>query len=134
MRRRSRKEANSEWRIEKEGAIGINSYRELKVWQEAMSVAEKVSRLTTTFPKDEVYGMTTQIRRAAVSIAANIAEGHGRENSGSFVQFLHMSQGSLKELETHLVLSTRVSLVRTDSLGKMLRSLIRSIQRRQSNG
>jgi four helix bundle protein len=107
-----------------------------------MSVAERVYRLTAAFPKDEVYGMTTQIRRAAVSIAANIAEGHGRENSGSFVQFLRISQGSLKELETHLVLSTRVSLIRTteieplleqcDRLGKMLRSLIRSIQRRQS--
>jgi four helix bundle protein len=112
------------------------------VWQEAMSVAERVYGLTAAFPKDEVYGMTTQIRRAAVSIAANIAEGHGRENSGSFVQFLRMSQGSLKELETHLVLSTRVRLVRTadveplleqcDRLGRMLRSLIRSIQRKQS--
>ena len=67
-----------------------------------MSVAEQVYRLTASFPKDEVYGMTSQIRRAAVSIAANIAEGHGRESSGSFVQFLRMSQGSLKELETHL--------------------------------
>ena len=105
-------------------------------------MAERVYRLTAAFPKDEVYGMTSQIRRAAVSIAANIAEGHGRENSGSFVQFLRMLQGSLKELETHLVLSTRVSLVRAadveplliqcERLGKMLRSLIRSIQRRQS--
>ena len=109
-----------------------------------MSLAERAYRLTTRFPKDEVYGMTSQIRRAAVSIAANIAEGHGRDNSGSFVQFLRMSQGSLKELETHFVLSTRVSLVpaadveplllQCDELGKMLRSLIRSIQRRQSNG
>jgi four helix bundle protein len=115
----------------------------LKVWQEAMAVAELVYRLTTRFPKDEVYGMTSQIRRAAVSIAANIAEGHGRENSGSFVQFLRMSQGSLKELETHLVLAQRVNLAsdkdveplmkRCDELGRMLRSLIRSIQRRQSN-
>ena len=108
-----------------------------------MSVAEEVYRLTTSFPKDEVYGMTSQIRRAAVSIAANIAEGHGRENSGSFVQFLRMSQGSLKELETHLMLAIRVNLAKTqkvepllqkcDELGRMLRSLIRSIQRRQSN-
>jgi four helix bundle protein len=108
-----------------------------------MLVAEQAYRLTTSFPKDEVYGMTSQIRRAAVSVAANIAEGHGRENSGSFVQFLRMSQGSLKELETHLVLAIRVSLAETqkvepvlqkcDELGRMLRSLIRSIQRRQSN-
>jgi four helix bundle protein len=108
-----------------------------------MSVAEHAYRLTVRFPKAEVYGMTSQIRRTAVSIAANIAEGHGRENSGSFVQFLRMSQGSLKELETHLVLAVRVQLAaaedvdpvlrQCDDLGRMLRSLIRSIQRRQSN-
>jgi len=74
-------------------------------------IAERVYRLTKGFPKDEVYGMTSQIRRAAVSVAANIAEGHGRENSGSFVQFLRIAQGSLKELETHLLLTLRVDLV-----------------------
>jgi four helix bundle protein len=108
-----------------------------------MSVAEQAYHLTARFPKEEVYGMTSQIRRAAVSIAANIAEGHGREHSGSFIQYLRMSQGSLKELETHLMLAGRVNLAATeevakllrqcDELGKMLRSLIRSIQRRQSN-
>jgi four helix bundle protein len=109
-----------------------------------MALAEDSYRLTKRFPKDEVYGMTIQIRRAAVSIAANIAEGHGRESSGSFVQFLRTSQGSLKELETHLILATRVSLAsaeeaepllqRCDELGRMLRSLIRSIQRRHNDG
>src|SRR5262245_42567259 len=107
-----------------------------------MSVAERAYRLTARFPKEEVYGMTSQIRRAAVSIAANIAEGYGRDNRGFFIQFLRMSQGSLKELETHLLLSARVSLVPTadvepllqqcDELGKMVRSLIRSVQRRQA--
>ena len=107
-------------------------------------MAESTYRLTTRFPKDELYGMTSQIRRSAVSIAANIAEGHGRENSGSFVQFLRVAQGSLKELETHLVLAGRVNLASTsdvepiltqcDELGKMLRSLIRSIQRRNADG
>jgi len=115
----------------------------LKVWQEAMLLTENAYRLTTRFPKDEIYGMTSQIRRAAASIAANIAEGHGRENGGSFVQFLRMSQGSLKELETHLILASRVSLASTgevepllqkcDELGRMLRSLIRSIQRRNKD-
>jgi four helix bundle protein len=108
-----------------------------------MLLAEQAYRVTVRFPKDEVYGMTSQIRRSAVSIAANIAEGHGREHSGSFIQFLRMSQGSLKELETHLLLAERVRLAkmdelepllkRCDELGKMTRSLIRSIQRRQSN-
>ncbi len=109
-----------------------------------MTLAERCYRLTTDFPKDEVYGMTSQIRRASVSIAANIAEGHGRENSGAFVQFLRMSQGSLKELETHLLIAVRVRLVperdakplfdQADELGRMLRSLIRSIQRKQTDG
>jgi len=109
-----------------------------------MSLAEQAYRVTARFPKDEVYGMTSQIRRAAVSVAANIAEGHGRESSGVFIQFLRMSQGSLKELETHLMLAERVKLAKTeevapllqrcDELGKMMRSLIRSIQRRQSDG
>jgi four helix bundle protein len=124
-------------------AIGISSYRDLKVWQEAMTLAEQTYRITARFPKDEMYGMTSQIRRAAVSVAANIAEGDGRESSGGFVQFLRMSQGSLKELETHLMLAERVQLARTedvapvlrrcDELGKMMRSLIRSIQRKQSD-
>lgn len=108
-----------------------------------MTLAEQTYRLTSRFSKDEVYGMTSQIRRSAVSIAANIAEGHGRENSGSFIQFLRMAQGSVKEVETHLLLSERVGLAksddvapllqRCDELGRMMRSLIRSIQRRQSN-
>ena len=108
-----------------------------------MSIAEGVYRLTAGFPKDEVYGMTSQIRRSAASIAANIAEGHGREGSASFIQFLRISQGSLKELETHLLLAVRVGivqaseidpfLVQCDELGRMLRSLIRAIQRKQSH-
>jgi four helix bundle protein len=115
----------------------------LKVWQEAMTVAERAYRLTARFPRDEVYGMTSQIRRAAVSIAANIAEGHGRESKGSFIQSLRTSQGSLKELETHLILAARVHLMAVEDvepmlqqcneLGRMLRGLIRSIQRRQTN-
>ncbi|HVY57557.1 MAG TPA: four helix bundle protein [Xanthobacteraceae bacterium] len=123
--------------------MGINSYRDLKVWQEAMAVAEESYRPTKRFPKDEVYGMSSQIRRSAVSVAANIAEGHGRENSGSFVQFLRMSQGSLKELETHLILAIRVGLAATeeiepllkrcDELGRMLRSLLRSIKRKHDH-
>jgi four helix bundle protein len=108
-----------------------------------MVIAEQVYRLTRGFPKDEVYGMTSQIRRSAVSIAANIAEGYGRDGSRSFVQFLRVAQGSLKELETHMLLAQRVGLAsasgaepvlaRCDELGRMLRSLIRSIQRRQTD-
>ncbi len=103
-----------------------------------MEIAEDCYRVTKIFPKDEMYGMTSQIRRAAVSIAANIAEGYGRETSRAYANFLRTSQGSLKELETHLLLSGRVGLApaqkfepilsKCDDLGRMLRSLIRRIE------
>lgn len=118
----------------------LNSYRDLKVRQEAMVLAEECYLMTKSFPKDEMYGMTTQIRRSAVSVAANIAEGYGRDSTGSYVHFLQIAQGSLKELETHLILSERVQLVvedavktlleRADGIGRMLRALIRNLQGR----
>lgn len=116
----------------------IKSYRDLRVWQDAMTLAEVCYRLTGGFPREEVFGLSAQIRRAAVSIAANIAEGHGRENTQSFIQYLRIAQGSLKELETHLMLAERVNiaansntdviLVQCENLGKMVRSLIRALQ------
>ena len=117
----------------------INSYRDLKVWKDAMTLAEACYGETRSFPREEMFGLTSQIRRAATSVAANIAEGHGRETPGSFVQFLRVAQGSLKELETHVILSNRVGhlntpsadrlLARCDDLGKMVRALIRSLQK-----
>ena len=119
----------------------INSYRDLLVWQKAMDLAVLCYSLTRSFPKEEVFGLTSQLRRSSSSVAANIAEGHGRENSGSFVQFLRVAQGSLKETETHLLLSQRVGLLPAaqataamktcDEIGKMLRSLIRAVQDKQ---
>lgn len=118
----------------------INSYRDLTVWQDAMELAIATYELTRSFPKDELYGLTAQLRRTTVSVAANIAEGHGREQTRSFIQFLRMSQGSLKEAETHIQLAERVGLVsaeevaglisQCDSLGRRLRALIRSHQER----
>jgi four helix bundle protein len=118
----------------------FKSYQDLRVWQNAMTLAEHCYQVTSAFPKEEMYGLTAQMRRSAVSIAANIAEGHGRESTGAFVQFLRNAQGSLKELETHLLLATRVKLtsqiktqpllMQCDELGRMLRSLIRSLQRK----
>ena len=117
----------------------IQSYKDLRVWREAMDLAEACYRLSTGFPRDEAYGLTTQVRRSAVSVPANIAEGYGRENTGSYVQFLKVAQGSLKELETHLILAERVGIVgaaatapildRCEVVGKMLNALIRSLQR-----
>ena len=118
----------------------IRSYRDLRVWQEGMALAEACYMLTRRFPNDELFGMTSQIRRAATSVPANITEGYGRDSTGEHVQFLRVSQGSLKELETHLALSSRVGLIaesetknvleECDRLGKMLHRLIRSLQNR----
>ena len=80
----------------------FQSYRDLVVWQTAMALAVDCYQLTRNFPRDEMFGLTSQIRRAAASIPANIAEGHGRENTGAFIQHLRIAQGSSKELETHI--------------------------------
>ncbi|MGH2588721.1 MAG: four helix bundle protein [Dehalococcoidia bacterium] len=103
-----------------------------------MDLAEACYRLTRSFPPDEVFALTSQVRRAAISIPANVAEGYGRESRADYVRFLRIAQGSLKELETHLLLADRLALSpteqvadalqQTDDLGRMLRSLIRSLQ------
>jgi four helix bundle protein len=118
----------------------IKSYKDLDVWTMSMSLAESCYRVTKDFPRDEMYGMTAQIRRASSSIPANVAEGYGRDQTGSFIQFLRIAQGSARELETDLILCGRVGLLRSDPLtgllddceriSKMLRSLIRSLEAR----
>ncbi|MBZ9812697.1 four helix bundle protein [Mesorhizobium sp. CA7] len=112
----------------------INSYKDLIVWQQAMDLAVATYSLTKAWPKEELYGLTSQIRRSATSIPANIAEGYGRDNTGSYQQFLRIAQGSLKELETHLQIAERIGLAArdevhhmlsaTEAVGKMLRQLI----------
>jgi four helix bundle protein len=74
----------------------IQSYRDLEVWQQGMALAEVCYRITKTFPREEIYGMVSQIRRAAVSVPANIAEGYGRQYRNDYVRFLRIAQGSLK--------------------------------------
>src|SRR5712691_10124949 len=113
---------------------------DLRVWQGAMALAESCYQLTRNFPKEEMFGLSSQIRRSAASVPANIAEGHGRENTRTFVQYLRIAQGSLKELETHLLLAERVGVAgqaaigapigQCEVVGKMLRSLIRSLQQK----
>lgn len=104
-----------------------------------MDLAVDVYKHTGSFPRQEMFGMTTQMRRAAASIPANIAEGFGRAQRRSFIQFLRIAQGSLKELETHTTLSARIGLLTEDQasalglrytkLGKMLVSFVRSLER-----
>jgi four helix bundle protein len=112
----------------------IQSYRDLEVWRRGMDLAEATYRLSRSFPREEQFGLTSQSRRAAVSIPANIAEGYGRSSRLSYLHFLRIAQGSLKELETHLILAIRVGaathsvvhpvLENADQLGRMLRALI----------
>ena len=119
----------------------IRSYRDLVVWQEAINLAEAAYRLSRRLPKEEMYALAQQVRRSCSSVPANIAEGYGRDSTGAYVQHLRVAQGSLKELETHLLLAERVELVDTiaiapllaksEQIGKMLGSLIRSVEQSQ---
>ncbi|MGI9113468.1 MAG: four helix bundle protein [Chthoniobacterales bacterium] len=81
------------------------SYKDLIVWQKAIELAKLVYRLTMTFPNEEKFGLTAQLRRAAVSVPSNIAEGQARRTTGEFVQFISHAEGSIAELDTQLILS-----------------------------
>jgi four helix bundle protein len=95
----------------------INSFRDLRVWQLAMEVVELVYRLTRSFPRSEVYGLSSQIQRAAVSVPSKIAEGHTREHTKVYLQHLSIAQASLAELETQLEIAIRLKYASTqDSL------------------
>ena len=105
-----------------------------------MELAQGCYRLTRVFPREETFGLSSQIKRSASSIPANIAEGYGVENTRAFIRHLRIAQGSLKELETHLLLAERVDvtavgtteglMARCESVGKMLRLFIRSLQKK----
>ena len=118
----------------------VRSHRDLLVWQRAMDIAVSTYELTRLYPRDELFGLTSQSRRAATSVAANIAEGYGRATKQAYLNFLRIARGSLKELETHLALAERVGLAsaeptkalleQTDELGRMLHGLISKVQSR----
>ncbi len=86
----------------------VRNYRELKVWQKGIELVKSVYRLTQSFPKSEMYGLSSQMQRAAVSIPSNIAEGQGRQHTGEFRQFLHVALGSAAELDTQLVVAVEL--------------------------
>jgi four helix bundle protein len=120
----------------------IQSYQQLAVWQKSIELAKQVYLLTRVFPREELFGLTNQIRRAAVSIAGNIAEGQGRNNTKEFLHFLGISRGSLNEIETHLVIAEQVGFISgtdsapllaiADEIGRMLTGLRRSLERNNS--
>lgn len=119
----------------------IRSYRDLRAWQQAMDLVEGTYRVTARFPADERYGLVTQLRRAAVSVASNIAEGHSR-STGDFLRHLLVSSGSLTEMETQFILSSRLGflpaeqlqslLQACDQIGRMLGALRKSLRARRA--
>jgi four helix bundle protein len=116
----------------------IQTYRDLEVWQKSMDMVEEIYRLTKRFPQDEQFGLTSQIRRAGVSVPANIAEGYGRLHRKEYINHLSIAQGSLLEAETHLQIAVRLEYLEREQVkhlwglmqdvGKMLRRLINSLR------
>ena len=114
----------------------MSDYKELMVWQKSMDLVCAVYTCTKSFPKEELYGLTSQIRRASVSIPSNIAEGASRAGSKEFMQFLHIARGSASELETQLLLAERIGYLPTNnnifanvtSVKQLINGLIRSIR------
>ncbi|MGK7389475.1 MAG: four helix bundle protein [Candidatus Cyclobacteriaceae bacterium M2_1C_046] len=106
----------------------MNNYKELKVWQKAVDLAVKVYETTKDFPQEELYGLKSQIRRSAVSVPSNIAEGSGRNTSKDFNNFLGISYGSSCELETQLIIANRVGIVESADL-EILGNQILEIQK-----
>ncbi len=122
--------------------MALKTYRDLEVWQRAVDLVVEVYRLTKVFPSEERFGLTSQSRRASVSIPANIAEGYGRTHRGDYLRHLSMARGSLTELETHLTIAVRLDFITRDQamdtwnlcqeVGRMLNKLIRSLEQRST--
>jgi four helix bundle protein len=120
----------------------VRSYRDLIAWQKSIDFVTEIYRCTRTFPKEETYGLMSQLRRAAVSVPSNIAEGHARLTTGEFRQFLGQSLGSLTEIESQIQIANRLGYVgREDSnrllehsaeIGKIVRGLLQSLPVKES--
>jgi four helix bundle protein len=120
--------------------MAVSSYRDLEVWQKAMDLVVECYKTTRDSPKDELYGLTSQLRRAAVSVPANVAEGHSRPNTREFLHLLGIAYASLAEVQTHIEIAHRLKYLssqRTESLlaisnevGRMLNGLASALRRR----
>ena len=112
------------------GEPSMRGYRDLRAWQHAMELVTEIYRVTRTFPKDELYGLVGQLRRAAVSVPSNLAEGHGRNSRNEFRQFIGQARGSLSEVETQIEIAKNLKpdtaealLAQAGVVGKMLTGL-----------
>ncbi len=121
----------------------IRNFKDLLAWQKAMDFVEECYRLTQSFPSHEKFGLAGQLQRAAVSVAANIAEGQGRATTGEFLNFLSIARGSLMEAQTHLLIAQRLGYVKNDDVkrvldgaadtARLLNGLIRSLKQKSSS-
>jgi four helix bundle protein len=123
--------------------MAVRQYQELIVWQKAMDLVMRVYELTETFPSKELFGLTNQLRRAAVSIPSNIAEGQGRNSTREFVRHLSIARGSLQEVETQVLITNRLNhvgehdkmeiLERTAEVSRLMTGLSKSLVRKMSS-
>ncbi|MGB7623641.1 MAG: four helix bundle protein [Terriglobia bacterium] len=117
--------------------VKVKKYSDLIVWQKAMDLTSEVYSVTKCFPKDEIYGLTSQLRRAAVSVPSNIAEGQGRKSTSEFLHHLSIAYGSLLEMETQVMIAERLAyleqqvvaslMTRTSEVGKLINGLSKSL-------
>lgn len=98
----------------------MRGYRDLRAWQHAMDLVTQIYRVTRTFPRDELYGLVSQLRRAAVSIPSNLAEGHGRNSRNEFRQFIGQARGSLSEVETQLEIAKNLGYINAETLDALM--------------
>ena len=118
----------------------LKSFKDLKVWRKSYDFCLKAYRITTTFPKDERYGLTSQIRRSAVSIPSNIAEGYGRKSTADYIRMLYIAYGSICELETQVLLAGDLGFIDKRGLAaaiesikeveRMLKALIKTLEQK----
>ena len=116
----------------------VNSYKDLLVWQQAIDLTVNIYALTSTFPRSELFGLSSQIQRAAVSVPSNIAEGHARDSTKEYLRFISIAIGSLAEVETQLVIANKLQFLnhemmgellgKTGEIGRMLRGLQKSLK------
>jgi four helix bundle protein len=121
--------------------MAVKHYQELIAWQKAMDLVEMIYRSTGSFPKEEMFGLTCQVRRAGVSMPSNIAEGQGRRTTGEFLQFLSIARGSLQEAETQILLAERLGYLDearrmevfnlSSEVGRLISGLINALESRQ---
>ena len=106
----------------------MKTYRDLQVWQKSMTLVTEVYKISKGFPKDEAYGLTSQIRRCAISIPSNMAEGYGRNSTNEYIHFLRIATGSLYELQTQMEISMNLYYLNRDEFDKLY-ELSREIER-----